>query len=170
MKNLNQYITEKFKISKDINSTFSPDEMDGNDIFIYSDEPDDEGESQADGRYLNAVNKNIDNKYYGFISFYNEITYNKKPLDDRFIMIQKDFEKVFEKTVNGKDAGYEIKLSKGRYMIDAINSGSRTSIYIYALTKKGYDEIMFWVDNGTDSTDCFYNEDNFEEIKDVTVI
>ena len=43
MNSLSQYILEKFKINKNINNKFSPDDMTGDDILIYSDEPDDEG-------------------------------------------------------------------------------------------------------------------------------
>lgn len=168
MKNLNNYIIEKFQISKDIENKFSPDNMDGNKILIYSTEPDDEGESQDDNEYLDKVNDNIDEKYYGFICFYNGISKDK--LEDNFIMMNEDFFKIFNKIVNGKDAGYEISLSKGRYLIEALNSGSRAKIYIYALTKKGYNEIMDWVDNDTDNTNIFFDEKNFEEIKDVTII
>jgi len=174
MKKINTYIIEKFKISKDINFNFSPDEMGGRDILLYSDEPDDEGESQADNDYMNKILKKIDSEYTGFISFRDGITtkgpVNNKNLEVRFISINNDLFDIWYKLVDGKDYGYEVKLSHGRLKIDAINSGSRATFYIYALSEKGYNKLMSWVDGETDDELIFTDENNFEQIDDKIAI
>jgi len=169
MNSLSEYILEKFKISKNINNKFSPDSMTGDDILIYSDEPDDEGESQDDNQYLGMVNKKISKKYYSFIGFRHEIS-ESKDFEKDFISMDKDYFYIFEKIVDGDDAGYEIKLKYGRIDIACLNSGSKAHYYIYALTKEGYDNLDEWANGETDDTTRFFDEKNFEPIEDVTII
>lgn len=163
MININQYILEKLKISKDSKYKFNPDEMEGPSILFYDDSDPDE---ESDYDYLKDVLDKIDNEYEGFALFRWDSISDCKDFYKSFEMVTSDLKRITERAMDGRSMGYAVKLDKGRLIIDNINSGSRASYYIYALTNDGYNKLTDFLEEEIEDTSIFFDENNFVQIKD----
>jgi hypothetical protein len=137
MKNFNQYITEKIKLSSD--RFYNPDDLNNECEILYSD---------------------VRNQEYDWWDVYDGIKYINNffntYLVTRFVPINKmkDIEedlttgsyidKLIDEIV-GRDQGYEIRLNKGHLEIDCINKGpNRATYYIYGCDDKFTEHVEDW--------------------------
>lgn len=175
MKELKQFILEKFKINsknaKDI-VKFDPDNLNSDEQIMYdSEDADENGENDIFYEDFMQEIKTLEKEYNYF-------------LVSRFIPLsklstEKDYEKnlndysdelslIIKRIMTGKDLGYEARLKYGHLEVDCINSGSRGTYYIYALSHEAYDEISAWFEGGweeVESLNFLYNEKSILEIK-----
>ena len=64
--------------------------------------------------------------------------------EDYILDLNQSLAALIRKVMTGKDLGYEIRLQYGHLEIDCINSGSRATYYIYAISEEFYDKLTDW--------------------------
>jgi hypothetical protein len=161
MKTLNNYIIEKLVIKKNLN-TYNPDDLNGDNQILYSSDDDEYGDETAWDCLLEDL-KYIDNHYAMFLvtKFVSLGEALENFEEDDFCDYSFDLEQIRERIITGKDYGYEVRLVGGHLEFDCINSGSRATYYVYAISsdKKSYiyDLIDEWF-SGTCDDDELLNE------------
>lgn len=175
MKQLTDYILEKFKISSKTLSDqrFNPDKLNNDKQILYnSEDQDEEGDNDI---FLDDFEKEveqIDKKFDYYISTRFVSLGNSKNLEkDLYSYCPGDNNTLYDMIQNimtGKDLGYEVRLVGGHIEVDCINSGSRGTYYIYALSHEAYDEVSAWFEGGDEevkSLDFLFKEENILEIE-----
>lgn len=168
MKQLNNFIIEKLKINKDIKvNNYNPDELNNQNELFYDSE--DTSLVEESDYIIDDINNNAEGffccRYDSLSKIYGK---SEKVFEDTLYEICVDLHDMFEKVITGKDAGYEGRIKGGHIEIDCINSGSRSTYYIYSINKRGYDELCAWFEAGweeVESLDFLYEEGTIEEIK-----
>ena len=180
MKNLNNYIvehleystfpiTERLHINKDSKPGIDLDNLIDQNITLYDDtkiDADDDRDVLWDDCERELANFNDVYDYYILFKF-NSMMKSKEiaAKNDKIvepIEIFDDLNGVKDYIITGKDAGYAVRLVGGHIEIDCINSGSRATYYIYALTPEGYDRLSAFLegDESEPNIDFLYtNED-----------
>ena len=167
MKKLNTYIIEKLKINKSAQYKSNPDYIEGgSNRLIYSDvDSENAEETEGDEMWyrMDVINDNHDG---GFISFqYDSISdsdnFNKSAYD-----LNQSLTEMLKKIIDGKDLGYEVRTKDGHLEVDCINSGSRATYYIYALSSEGYQIADDELDENDNKRNWswLFDEKNFEPI------
>ncbi len=143
MKRIDTYIQEKLHINKNVKLVYNPDDLNNIEIVLYSDYSDEDNE-QRDQDFIDMQDfiEETDNKYDGhFIILYDisKRTYHNvlndiKNSTELDITHNDTLSNIYSNIVTGKDAGYEFKLWHGHVEIDCINSGSRNTYSIYAIS------------------------------------
>ena len=167
MKELNAYILEKLKINKYSQYKFNPDNIEGgSNRLIYSDIDSEKAEETDGDGIRDCMNIINDNNTGGFIVFkFDSISdsknFNKSAYDLNLSLLD-----IFEKIITGKDLGYEIRIKDGHLEFDCINSGSRGTYYIYALSSEGYQvaEDTLDEDDNDRNWSWLFDKKNFEPI------
>ncbi len=169
MKNINNFILEKLNLSKTKNIV-DLDDLNGDKIVLYDSTAD--FEEEDDESYMwddcNEELSRINNEYSGFIAFkFNSIMKSKEIADKKHqdvepYEVQEVLTDITERIMDGKDAGYAVRLVGGHMEIDCINSGNRSTYYIYALTSEGYDRVSsYWEgDEEEPNIDFLYTDEN----------
>lgn len=167
MKKLNIYILEKLKINKSSQYKFNPDDIEGgSNRLIYSDVDSENAEETEGDEMWTCMDVINDNHDGGFIAFqFDSISdsdnFNKSAYD-----LNQSLTKILEKIIDGKDLGYEVRTKDGHLEVDCINSGSRGTYYIYALSLEGYKIADDALDEDDDKRNWYwlFDEKNFEPI------
>lgn len=149
MKNIDHYILEKLNV-KNIDIKYDVDDLINQNELLYSD----------NDEYNDCWNeckeeiKNISIKYYkkigGYIITPTKLSkLNPDSLENK-IDIYEDIEDAIDTICTGKDMGYEIYLRGGHFEIDVINSGSRSTYYIYGIESTAWDHLSAWWEGDDD--------------------
>ena len=166
MKKLNTYILEKLKINKSVQYKFNPDYIEGgSNRLIYSD-VDSENAEETDGDQMWSCMDVINDNHSGFIIFQFDSISDSKNLNKSVYDYNQSLTKMLFKIIDGKDLGYEVRTKDGHLEVDCINSGSRGTYYIYALSSEGYqiaDDVLDEDDNKRNWA-WLFDEKNFEPI------
>lgn len=162
MKHLNEFIIEKFKINKDIDIKFNPDSLNNDNTIIFDSESS-EGETWED---CTDEIKQINDKYYGFLVCkfipLSKIKNYEKDIND----YSDQLDQITDRILTGRDLGYQIKLVKGHLEYDCINSGSRATYYVYALSEEAYLAVEEWFNGDLETSELksLFNEESILEI------
>lgn len=169
MKTIHNYIAEKLKLGKNLNIKFNLDELIDQNITLYDSTSDFEEEDDESVMWDDCVDAidNISEKYNYFIAFqYESImkakeTAIKKHENVEPYKISEALREITEYVMSGKDMGYAVRLVGGHMEIDCINSGSRSTYYIYALSSEGYDRVSaYWEgDESEPNIDFLYSDE-----------
>ena len=188
MKKINNFILEKLKISKTsfmleklkINSKskicgYGVDRLNDIKTVLYSDidnEKKDEDDVAVEYNDFIDTIENIDGEYPGFIvSRYNSLEKIKGKDNKVFIKTVNDYSnnlsEIKDRIITGKDLGYEVRLAYGHLEFDCINSGSRATYYVYALSHEAYSWVELWFegDEGFQDLNFLYEEGNIIPIE-----
>ena len=156
MRNINNYIIEKISISPVIEklkigvntkvmSGYNPDNLNQDVEELYSDS-NDEDLDDLKWDYCESEIKRINKNYSGFVvTRWDSIT-KIKDFDKSVNDYSDDLEQIKDRIITGKDMGYEVRLSHGHLEFDCINSGSRGTYYVYALTDTALADVESWFD------------------------
>ena len=150
MKTLNTFITEKILINKQTNIGFDPDNLECDDKFyenaiLYNSENnEDEDEDATEYEDFEHLMWETNDLNEGFIVTKFESLSKTKNIEKVIKDCSDNLPKLIENIITGKDLGYEVRSVNGHLEIDCINSGSRGTYYIYALSQKGYQDINNW--------------------------
>ena len=139
MKSLKQFINEKILINKTSKYSYNPDYLSSHSSEMW----DSEDEDSYYENFIEDINY-LEEKYDHFICFrfYSISECNVKNLTDRLIEYDLDLQTLIEKRIiTGNDLGYEVRLKDGHIEVDAINSGSRGTYYIYACSDEVFEYI-----------------------------
>ena len=139
MKSFKQFINEKILINKTSQYSYNPDYLPGHSSEMW----DSEDEESYYEDFIEDINY-LENKYEHFICFrfYPISKCNVKNLTDRLMEYDISLQTFIESDIiTGDDLGYEVRLKDGHIEIDAINSGSRGTYYIYACSDKVFEYI-----------------------------
>jgi len=164
MKDLNKYIQESFKIGRNkiVNHDYADlDNLTSYNITLYDSDLDDEEHSNWHEWIMirNDINDNYNTflrcKFKSLMEISDENTAEIDLFKNLMELSEEDnfLTHLIQKTITGRDLGYEIRLKGGHLEIYCINSGSQTTYYIYALTKEGQN-IFYELEN------CDFDEDN----------
>lgn len=168
MKRINLYIVEKLKkINKSSSFKYNPDELNNDNIILYSDDGDEDEKDSIWSKCKHTLDE-INDVYDGFIAFKNKPISETDLTDDYALKnLSEDLDDLINECITGNDAGYEVRLKGGHLEIDCINSGSRTTYYIYALNNNNYDLVSDWYQGEDEPKDLTFllDEDVIEEIK-----
>ena len=142
MKELNQYLIEAL-INKNtkINHIIDVDNLINDNFILYDDseEPDDIAWEDCK-REFKTINKKYD---YFLLCKHTPIMKWKNP-NNIVIAVSDDLERLYHKVITGRDYGYAVRMVHGHIEIDCINSGSRVTYYIYAISENAYNKIDEW--------------------------
>ncbi len=167
MKTINDFIKEALiKKDTEISHNIDVDHLIKDNFILYDDTDPDCDEKDWD---------DCENDFYEIDGNYNFFLCCK----DQSLMKLKDYRKIETVTVNlddiiktvitGKDYGYAVRINYGHIEIDCINSGSRRTYYIYAISENAYDEIESYLYGDMDESDFdigfIYNEKDVIPIK-----
>ena len=139
MKSFKQFINEKILINKTSKYSYNPDYLSAHSSEMW----DSEDEDSYYEDFIEDINY-LENKYEHFICFrfYPISKCNVKNLTDRLMEYDISLQTLIEKDIiTGNDLGYEARLKDGHIEIDAINSGSRGTYYIYACSDTVFEYI-----------------------------
>ena len=139
MKSFKQFINEKILIDKTSKYSYNPDYLPRHSSEMWYSE--DEESYYED--FIEDINY-LENKYEHFICFrfYPISKCNVKNLTDRLMEYDISLQTFIESDIiTGDDLGYEVRLKDGHIEIDAINSGSRGTYYIYACSDTLFEYI-----------------------------
>lgn len=152
MKLINNYISEKLVINKQIKGQYNPDLLNQENIVLYKSEEDD----WQDEDYREEI-KNIEKNYsYFMCTKFSSLGSSKSikggydPDNDIYDIQEYDLEHIVDNVITGKDLGYDVRLTGGHIEIDCINSGSRATYYIYSLSHETYDKLAAWWEGDED--------------------
>lgn len=173
MKKLNEYIIEKFKInSKNAKELikFNPDDLNNDKEIMYDSE--DQGEEEGDNDifwrdFLEEIEQ-INKEYDGFVVFKFKKMSESKDYEKDMLDYSTDLKDlIISQIITGKDYGYKARLDGGHIEIDCINSGSRSTYYIYALSQEAYEtlESFFAGEEGIETLNFLNSEKSIIEIK-----
>lgn len=174
MNPISQYISEKLLINKNIKIQFNPDELNGDEELLYSssDYEDEDDNSIAWEDCDNEISS-IDKKFdYFLMTRFNSLSESKDLEKDLYAYApcheNGDLHDLINDDAITKSQGLDIRLKGGHIELDAINSGSRATYYIYALSHEAYDEISAWYEGGEEevpSLDFLFKPESILEIK-----
>ena len=160
MKSLSSYIMEKLVINKDLKfDKYNPDELNGdNEILYNSQDYDNEDDNSVAWEDCDEIIMSIDKEYDYFLMTRFKSLRNSKDLEKDLYAYSpcqesNDIHDLINIDPITKSQGLEIRLTGGHIEIDAINSGSRATYYIYALSHKAYDEISAWFEGGDEEVE-----------------
>lgn len=152
MKQLKDIIKESL-IKKDtkIKHIIDVDNLNKTEETIYDDiEYDDSDESDFHWHECEKFFKRIEQEYQYFITLKFDSIMKSKDLGNNIIFYSDNLIDQYESIITGKDMGYAVKYVKGHIEIDCINSGSRATYYIYAVSDDAYLKISDWFDGYID--------------------
>lgn len=160
MKSLSSHIIEKLVINKDLKiDKYNPDELNGdNEILYNSQDYDNEDDNSVAWEDCDEIIMSIDKEYDYFLMTRFKSLRNSKDLEKDLYAYSpcqesNDIHDLININPITKSQGLEIRLTGGHIEIDAINSGSRATYYIYALSHKAYDEISAWFEGGDEEVE-----------------
>lgn len=137
MKNFNQYIIEKIKLSKD--RFYNPDDLNDDDEILYSDVRNEEYDWHDFYRGIKYINN-----FFSTYLITRFVPINNMKNMDNDLDIGSYIEEIINEIV-GRDQGYEIRLSKGHLEIDCINKGpNRATYYIYGCNEEFGERVEAW--------------------------
>ena len=146
MKTLTNFIQEKYLINNDTNTEVDLDNLTKEKIVLYDDTAyDEEDIDDKDGDWYNCTEdlKNINNEYDHFLAFKGKSIMNISSTAQNDVFSIKEYYNykldlydILYKIINN-DLGYAIRINGGHIEIDCINSGSRCTYYIYAISGEG---------------------------------
>lgn len=161
MKNLNNYISEKLNIGKDFKIPYYVDDLTNQDMVLYSDVDDELDIDWNDFKdELDQIGDKYDRTVGGYFFCAKPLSkYNGQTLLEHITCLE-FIDDVISEICTGKDAGYVIKLVHGHIEVSAINSGSRSTYYIYAVEPKMYDRLLAWYegDDSIESLDFIFEK------------
>ena len=148
MKELNQYLIEALinKNSK-IQEIIDVDNLIDNENYLYNDEDmnlSEYGNRLAWDECNDCLEYFTDTYKYFLTTEFISLMKIKNNYNKSIFGIHDDLLEIKNKIITGKDLGYSIKLFHGHIEIDCINSGSRATYYIYALSEEAYDKMNLW--------------------------
>ena len=157
MKQIKEFIIEKLKINKSINNNYNPDDLNNDNKIIYSD-LDNNFTAKSYNDFVDKIDKEINEKYDGFIVCrYKPLSWLKdkdnKKFEDTIYDYSDLLSNIRERIVNVENDAYEIKLVSGHLEFDCINSGLRSTYYIYACSKDTYDKVEEYFDGSNEIND-----------------
>ena len=174
MKSINLYISEKLIINKNTKVSFNPDELNGDEELLYSssdyeDEDDDNIAWEDCDNEISSIDRKFD---YFLMTRFNSLSESKDLEKDLYAYApcqeNGDLHDLINDDVITKSQGLDIRLKGGHIEVDAINSGSRATYYIYALSHEAYDEISAWYEGEEEevpSLDFLFKPESILEIK-----
>ena len=135
-------INSKSKVGK-----YDPDRLNNEEFVLYDDtayDGEDEDDKDIDWEDCEKELETIQREYdYFFVTKFEPIS-KIKDFEKSIYHIDESLDDIKDKIITGKDYGYAIRVSYGHMEIDCINSGSRATYYIYALTHEAYDKMICW--------------------------
>lgn len=170
MKQLKEIIFEKLKINKNSKSIHNVDDLTNDDITLYDDqECDDEDMQDMQWDYCQNILNEINKKFDGFVVCRWKSLTKSTDLEKSINDYSADLDCIKERIITGKDLGYEVKIVKGHLEFYCVNSGSRATFYVYALSNKGYELIKQYFDE-PESLDVDSTEDKLKFLFDDGII
>ena len=169
-------ILEKLIINKNTEHHYNPDDLNNDDIDIFdTTEWDGDDEIGAD-KYQQALDDIYDVweklKAKGAFAVYR---YNLSHMKEKNLKIDSttrceydsDVADLIDELITWKDYEYVIRLRHGHIELDCINSGSRTTWYIYALTEDAFTHVedYFAGEDYIKDLDFLYKEGTIIEIE-----
>ena len=180
MKALNTYINEKLVLSKDTfkGPEYNPDSLSDEYIILYSTEDDENDDEEGYDYFDDFIDQIVeaDKNYDGYVVFNSSLSDIKNKYEKNNIQDIKDndivnryvyLEQAIKKYVNGNDLGNEVRLAYGHIEIDCINSGSRATYYIYAISPDISSDVEEWFEGSEEINlyNILYTEGNIEKIE-----
>ena len=147
MYKLTTYIQEKLKINSNskVDNKFDPERLTDHRFVLYDSQSyENENEEASEWNDCGQTLRTYDGQADGFFICQYEPISKIKNFEKSIYHIGNDLIVCRDKVISGHDLGYEIRYEYGHLEIDCINSGSRSTYYIYALSKNGYDKITTW--------------------------
>ena len=167
MKKLDNYILEAL-IKKDtkIGTNIDVDHLIKDNFTLYDDtDPDCDDQDWEDCK--NNFDE-IDSKYDFFLCCRDQSLMKLKNYNN-IKNVTVNLDGIIRTVITGNDYGYAVRMSYGHIEIDCINSGSRRTYYVYAISEKAYDEIDSYLWGDMDESDFdisfIYNEKDVIPIK-----
>lgn len=142
MKNLKETILEKLVINKNSKKNYNVDELNNDNITLYNNQDcDDEDMQDMQWDYMTEIIKDIDANYDGFVVCRFNSLSKSKNLEKDVNDCSDDLQEISKRILTGKDLGYAVKVIGGHLEFDCINSGSKATYYVYALSPIAYEKI-----------------------------
>lgn len=147
MNKLSIYIQEKLKINSNskVDNKFDPERLTDHRFVLYDSQSyENENEEAIEWKDCEDSLMSYDSQADGFFICKSEPISKIKNFEKSIYHIGKDLILCRDKVISGHDLGYEIRYEYGHLEFDCINSGSRTTYYIYALSENAYDKMITW--------------------------
>ena len=147
MKNLKDIIIEKLKINSNskVDNKFDPERLTDHRFVLYDSQSyENEDEEASEWNDCSQTLRTYDDQANGFFICQYEPISKIKNFEKSIYQICNDLILCRDKVISGHDLGYEIRYEYGHLEIDCINSGSRATYYIYALSENAYDKMITW--------------------------